>query len=169
MLYRETIPVKCKSFEARKCTLWAKCNISSVKLDGPYIYLYVSNGQKLWDPGQLLQKAGLRILKRHVFTSLASQHKEKDILVTSKSDLNLMEKLMNSYIRDMACYCAKNWALGKSGSEISGQVWNVVLGNDGQVDLDRLFEWWRSITHSQRKNEYPTRKTKNQDCTLIAN
>jgi hypothetical protein len=40
-------------------------------------------------------------------------------------------------------------------SEVSGQFWNVVLEKDGEDQLDRSCEKWRSITQSQGGEEYP--------------
>jgi hypothetical protein len=55
---------------------------------------------------------GLRNLKHLVYTSFPSRHK-KETLFTSKLELNLKDKLINSYIRSIACYGAENWTLRK--------------------------------------------------------
>jgi hypothetical protein len=41
-------------------------------------------------------------------------------------------------------------------SEVSGKFWNVVLEKNGEDSLDWSCEKWRSITQSQRGEEYPT-------------
>jgi hypothetical protein len=41
-------------------------------------------------------------------------------------------------------------------SEISGKFLDVVLEKDGEDQLDRPCENWRSITQSQGGQEYPT-------------
>jgi len=43
-----------------------------------------------------------------------------------------------------------------SRSVTPGKFWNVVLEKDGEDQLDRLCEKWRSITQSQGAEEYPT-------------
>jgi hypothetical protein len=43
----------------------------------------------------------------------------------------------------------------ENGSEVSWKFWNVVLEKNGD-QLDRSREKWRSITQSQRGEEYPT-------------
>jgi hypothetical protein len=58
----------------------------------------------------VLQKAGLKNLKLVEYTSFPSRHK-KETLFTSKLDLNLKEKLINSYIRSIVCYGAEIWKL----------------------------------------------------------
>jgi hypothetical protein len=46
--------------------------------------------------------------------------------------------------------------VGTSGSrsEIPGKVWNVVLEKDGEGQLDRSCDKWRSIARSQGGKEY---------------
>jgi hypothetical protein len=41
-------------------------------------------------------------------------------------------------------------------SEVSGKIWNVVLEKNGEDQLDRSCEKWRSITQIQGGEEYPT-------------
>jgi len=43
-----------------------------------------------------------------------------------------------------------------SRSETPGKFWNVLLQKDGEDQLDRSCEKWRSITWSQSEDEYPT-------------
>jgi hypothetical protein len=57
----------------------------------------------------------------------------KKNLFTSKLDLNLRKKLV------------KCDASG-SRSETPGKFWNVVLEKDGEDQLDRSCEKWRSVT-----------------------
>jgi hypothetical protein len=44
----------------------------------------------------------------------------------------------------------------ESRSEVSGKFWNVVLEKNGEDQLDRSCEKWRSITQSQGGEEYRT-------------
>jgi hypothetical protein len=48
--------------------------------------------------------------------------------------------------------------LGRFGSrsETPGKFWYVVLEKDGEDQLDRACEKWRSIIQSQGAMEYPT-------------
>ena len=50
------------------------------------------------------------------------------------------------------------WNLDAPGnrSEKPGKFWNVVLEKDGEDQLDRPCEKWRSVTSSQWAEEYPT-------------
>ena len=41
-------------------------------------------------------------------------------------------------------------------TEMPGKFWNVVLEKDGEDQLDRSCEKWRSVTSSQWADEYPT-------------
>ena len=56
------------------------------------------------------------------------------------------------------------WNLDASGSrsEIPGKLWNVVLEKDGEDQLDRSCEKWRSVTSCQWAEEYPTWNTKTE-------
>ena len=49
------------------------------------------------------------------------------------------------------------WKLdgSESGSEIPGKFWNVVLEKNGEDQLNRWCEKWRSVTQSQVAEEYP--------------
>jgi hypothetical protein len=51
----------------------------------------------------------------------------------------------------------------ESRSEIPGKSWNVELEKDGEDQLDRSCEKWRSITRSQGRKEYPTYNKKKED------
>jgi len=44
----------------------------------------------------------------------------------------------------------------ESRSEIDGRFWNVVLEKDGENQLGRSCEKWRSFIERQRGEEYPT-------------
>ena len=56
------------------------------------------------------------------------------------------------------------WNLDTSGSrsEKPGKFRNVVLEKDGEDQLDRSREKWRSVTWSQWAEEYPTRNKKTE-------
>jgi hypothetical protein len=59
------------------------------------------------------------------------------------------------YLEHSLVWC---WNLdtSESRSKIPGKFWNVVLEKDGEDQLDWSCEKWRSITESQRGEEYPT-------------
>jgi len=50
----------------------------------------------------------------------------------------------------------------ESRSEIPREFWNVVLEMDGNEQLDRSCEKWRSVTKSQGVEEYPTYSKKKE-------
>ena len=53
------------------------------------------------------------------------------------------------------CNVSRHYASG-SRSETPGKFWNVVLKKDGEDQLDRSCETWRSVASSQLAEEYPT-------------
>ena len=81
---------------------------------------------------------------------------KKKTLFTSKLDLNLRKKLVKCYIWSMALYGAETWTLRAADQKYLGKFWNVVLEKDGEDQLDRSCEKWRSVTYSQWAEEYPT-------------
>jgi len=49
---------------------------------------------------------------------------------------------------------------------MSGKFWNMVLEKDGEYQLDRSCEKWRSITKSQGEEKYPTKKKEKKNGRL---
>jgi len=47
-----------------------------------------------------------------------------------------------------------NVDISERRTEISGKLWTVVLEKDGEDQLDRSCEKWRSVTESQGGEEY---------------
>jgi hypothetical protein len=60
-----------------------------------------------------------------------------------------------------------NLYTSETGSEIPGKFSNVVLEKNGEDQLDRSCEKWRSITQSQGGEEYPTYNKKKRKANWI--
>ena len=87
---------------------------------------------------------------------------KKKTLFTSTLDLNLRKKLVKCYIWSMAFYGAEIWTLPAEDQKYIGTFWNVVLEKDGEDQLDRSCEKWRSVirVNEQRNILYEIRKRK---------
>ena len=73
-------------------------------------------------------------------------YQKKRALFTSTLDLKLRKKLVKWYIWSTALYGAEIWTIFCSRSETPGKFSNVVLEKDGEDQLDRSCEKWRSVT-----------------------
>ena len=71
---------------------------------------------------------------------------KKKNLFTSKLDVNLRKKLMKCYVWSIALCGAETGDGPGNRSETDGKFLNVVLEKDGEDQLDRSSEKWRSVT-----------------------
>jgi hypothetical protein len=67
-----------------------------------------------------------------------------------------IQKLVNLWIWSINLNSTKTWTLRESGSEIFGKFWNLVLEENGEGQLDRSCDEWRSITNSHGAKKYIT-------------
>ena len=75
-----------------------------------------------------------------------AEFNKKKILFTSKLDLNFQEETSEMLrLEHGSVWC---WNLDAAGnrSETPGKFWNVVREKDGEDQLDRSCEKWRSVT-----------------------
>jgi hypothetical protein len=84
--------------------------------------------------------------------------KKKKTLFTSKLNSNLGKKLVKCYIWIIAVFGAETWTFRK----VHGKFWNVMLEQDGEDQLDRSSEKWRSVTKSQGGEDHPTNNKKKE-------
>ena len=70
---------------------------------------------------------------------------KKRALFTSTLDLKLEKKLIKCYIWSIALYSAETWTVRAVDQKQLWKFWNVVLEKDGEDQLDRSCEKWRSI------------------------
>jgi hypothetical protein len=86
--------------------------------------------------------------KSNIQQEVDSFHQQ--IVCTSKEETIEVLYLERSFV-----WCW-NWDTSEGRSEITRKFWNVVLEMDGEDHLDWSYEKWRSITESQRGEEYLT-------------
>jgi len=85
----------------------------------------------------------------------AAFNKNRAIL-TSTLKLEMKNMLVKCYLWSTAFWGAETGTLRAVEQKKAGKFWNVVLEKDGEDQLGRSCEKWRSVTESQGAEEYPT-------------
>ena len=89
------------------------------------------------------------------------QHLRTRKFFHQKTGPKFKEETKNATLEQDIVWC---WNLhtSVSRSENTWNVWNVVLEEDGENQLDRSFEKWINVTNSQVGEEYPTNNNKKE-------
>jgi len=86
---------------------------------------------------------------------------KKKTLFTNKLDSNLGTSCKVLHLEHTFVLC---WNLDilESRSEIPGKFCNVLFDKDGEDQLHRSCEKWRSVTKSRGRHDFPTDNTKKE-------